>query len=613
MKKSSKLRLPERKKSFNLKFPKAKQSENKKNSGGKRLLSSNNAVIKKLFDLKISTRIILGFSSVIILTAIMGGIAFFSLGTVSNSMNTMYADNLLPIRYLAEVNADLLQIRGDVFKYVGTQNKSEYTALEESISNSFKALKDSLQKYKETNITEDNKVQIKKFEDYVIYYEKDISSALAEHKSGNTGLIMIAIDNAGINRDRAIIILKKLIDTHTASAENAEKLADATNKGSSAFMLTLLLICIAVSIIVTLLVSRSIKKPIVKSLMLANSMADGDLTSRIDYNSSDEIGDLINSLNKTAGSLQNILKEVLSSSDAVTSASQQLSATMEETTASMQEITDGIGHIAENNESNTAAIQQISATINDIADKAMVTAEASRQAAETGNEVKESAEKGGKLVVNVSDSINNVRTASAEISNIMLELEKSASAINQAVELITSISEQTNLLSLNAAIEAARAGEQGRGFAVVAGEVRKLADESKEASKSINDMVKAIQKNCAVARERTLYSDRLIGESYTAANETSSYIMNIIEKINTIVGQISEIADTANQQSVMTKEISSSIDSMAENVETQASSSEQISATTEQQVSAIEEVGATAQELASMAENLNSIVSKFKV
>jgi methyl-accepting chemotaxis protein len=194
----------------------------------------------------------------------------------------------------------------------------------------------------------------------------------------------------------------------------------------------------------------------------------------------------------------------------------------------------------------------------------------------------------------------------------MFELEKSAHEINQAVELITSISEQTNLLSLNAAIEAARAGEQGRGFAVVAGEVRALAEQSKEASKRIENMVKAIQKNCTEAREKTQSSDKLIGKSYAAASETSSYIMNIIDKINEIVAQIDEIADTAMQQSAMTKEISSSIDSMADNIESQASSSEQISATTQEQASAIEEVGATAEELAGMAANLNDIVSKFK-
>jgi methyl-accepting chemotaxis protein len=285
---------------------------------------------------------------------------------------------------------------------------------------------------------------------------------------------------------------------------------------------------------------------------------------------------------------------------------------MEDTNTSMQEIASGIGHIAESNESNTAAIQQISATINDISDKAIATAESSKLAAETSKEVKAAAEKGGELVANVSDSINIVRTASGEVSNIMLELEKSAREINQAVELITSISEQTNLLSLNAAIEAARAGEQGRGFAVVANEVRALAEQSKDATKRIEEMVKAIQTNCAEAREKTFSSDKLINNSSSAANESNSYIMNIIEKINTIVSQIDEIADTAVQQSIITKEISTSIDSMSENVEAQASSSEQISATTQQQASAIEQVGATAEEMSSMAANLNNIVSGFK-
>ncbi|HYE83594.1 MAG TPA: methyl-accepting chemotaxis protein [Clostridia bacterium] len=566
----------------------------------------------KSLNIKISTRIVLGFSIVILLTIMIGGIAFFSLNTINNSMMSMYHNNLLPITYLGEIRRDLLTVRGDVFKYIAADTLSEQEELEKAITDCFKTLKVSMEKFKKTKFTEAELKEINKFEVYITHYENDILAAISERKSGESDLSLILIDNAGINRERAIIILENLVNMYTEVAAKSDLLGDETYENSLVFMLALLLVCIIISAAITVTITRSIKKPIAKSLKLAHSMAEGDLTSRIDYRSNDEIGELIQSLNTTAGSLQNVIQEVLTSSGAVNSASQQLSATMEETNASMQEIANGIGHIVENNESNTAAIEQISATISDISDKAIATAESSKLAAETGKEVKASAEKGGELVVNVSDSINSVRTASGEISGIMAELEKSAHEINQAVELITSISEQTNLLSLNAAIEAARAGEQGRGFAVVADEVRALAEQSKEATKRIEHMVKAIQTNCTKAREKTLDSDKLIKNSHTAANETSSYIMNIIEKINTIVVQINEIADTAVQQSAMTKEISSSIDSMAENVESQASSSEQISATTQQQASAIEEVGATAEELAGMAANLNSIVAKFK-
>lgn len=569
--------------------------------------------MQKLFNIKISTRIILGFSLVIFLTILIGGIGFLSLSTINSSMESMYNNNLLPIRYLGEIRRELLTIRGDVFRYIGTSNPSEYPTLENSIANSFKSIKEPLISFKESDLTDEEKSITSEFETLMSYYEKEITSAISEHKAERRGTALIIIDNAGINRERAIIKLDELVNIYTEAAEKYELLSKATYQKSSMLMFALLLVCIIISAAVTVIVTRSIKRPIAKTLKLASSMADGDLTSRIDYKSNDEIGELIKSLNETASSLQSVIREVLNSSGSVTSASQQLSAAMEESNASMQEIANGVGHIAENNESNTAAIEQISATISDISDKAITTAESSKLAVETGKEVKASAEQGGKLVLNVSDSIDAVRTASGEVSNIMIELGKSAHEINQAVELITGISEQTNLLSLNAAIEAARAGEQGRGFAVVADEVRALAEQSKDATKRIEHMVKVIQTNCTKAREKTANSDKLISNSYNAASETSNYILNIIEKVNAIVVQISEIADTAVQQSLMTKEISSSIDSMAENIESQASSSEQISAITQQQASSIEEVGATAEDLASMAANLNNIVSKFKV
>lgn len=568
--------------------------------------------MRQLFKLKLSARIRLGFAMVIILTAIIGVISYFSLGTINNGIQTMYNNNLLPIRYLGEINRELLTVRGDVYRFIGAKDSSEYAGIEQAITTSFTKLKESLALFMETEFSAEEQEQVTKFNEYVSHYEKEILNALKEQKAGDLGLALIILDNAGITRERAITILNSLINTYTEAASQAEALSKATYQQSSMLMLALLLACLVVSLIVTVVVTNSIKNPISKSLKLANSMAAGDLTSRIDYNNNDEIGELIKALNTTAASLQDVIRQVLASAGAVTSASQQLSATMEETNASMQEIANGIGHIAEGNESNTAAIEQISATINDISDKAVATAESSRLAAEAGNEVKASAERGGELVRNVSDSINTVREASGEVADIMLELEKSAKEINQAVELITNIAEQTNLLSLNAAIEAARAGEQGRGFAVVAEEVRALAVQSQEATKRIEQMVKTIQSSCSAAREKTYKSNEMIKNCSDAAEETSSYIMSIIDKISTIVAQINEIAETAVQQSLMTKEISSSIDSMAENIEAQASSSEQISATTQQQASAVEEVGATAEELAGMADTLNNLLSKFK-
>lgn len=568
--------------------------------------------MRQLFKLKIRGKIVLGFTIVNILMALIGSIAFFSLSTINDGMESMYNNDLQSIRFLGDVRRDLLIIRGDVYRYISTDNSAEYKELEKDIVNCFKTIKESMIKFNETDFTDEEKEETRKFENYLSQYEKDITSAISLQNTGDKGLALIMIDNAGINRERAIIILDNLVNMSTEAAEKSESLSGETYQKTIVFMISLVIICLIVSISIAAIVSRSIRIPIAKTLNLAKNIAAGDLISRVVHKSSDEVGELILSLNETADSLQSVIREVLNSSGSVTSASQQLSAAMEETNASMQEIANGVAHIAENNESNTAAIQQISATISNISDKAITTADSSKLAVETGKEVKLSAEKGGELVLHVSDSIDAVRTASSEVSNIMFDLQKSAHEINQAVELITGISEQTNLLSLNAAIEAARAGEQGRGFAVVADEVRALAEQSKDATKRIEQMVKAIQTNCTKAREKTANSDKLISNSYTAASETSSYIMNIIDKINTIVVQISEIADTAVQQSLMTKEISSSIDSMAENIESQASSSQQISAITQQQAGSVEEVGATAEELAGMAVSLNNIVSKFK-
>lgn len=100
--------------------------------------------MQKSLNLKISTKIVFGFSLVIILAILIGSIGYFSLGTINSSMQSMYNNNLLPIRYLGEVRRELLTIRGDVFKYIGTNKSDEREELERSIAKALKCLRSLL-------------------------------------------------------------------------------------------------------------------------------------------------------------------------------------------------------------------------------------------------------------------------------------------------------------------------------------------------------------------------------------------------------------------------------------------------------------------------------------
>jgi predicted hydrolase (HD superfamily) len=131
---------------------------------------------------KISTRIRLGFGIVIILVLILGGTAFFSLAKINEGMESMYANNLLPIRYLGEVNRELLTIRGDVYRYTGIKDSAKYAEIEKNITNSFKDLKESMAKFKESGFSSDEQEEIKNFEDDITKYENEILSAIKDRE-----------------------------------------------------------------------------------------------------------------------------------------------------------------------------------------------------------------------------------------------------------------------------------------------------------------------------------------------------------------------------------------------------------------------------------------------
>lgn len=569
--------------------------------------------MKLFMNLKISAKIVSGFLIAIAISTCIGAVSYFSLMNVNQSMETLYSDSLVPIKYLGEVRRDFLIIRGDLFKLIATEEAAKRKDLEKKIWEDYSLMSNTLKKYEQLDLSPEQKEAVKQFKDSAEYYFSNAKDIFMLLDSRNLMVAVRKEESAVQYSDKAIQTLNQLVDAETQHAEELTAEGKGVFVRSSLLTLGLILANIILCLVITFVISRSIKLPLLKTLKLADAIYEGDLTQQIDYKSKDEIGHLVDTLNRSAANLQSILRNIQKASSTVSSASQQLSATTEESNASMQEVTHGITQITEGAESNASSIEQISKALADISEKLNATAVSSKQVSEASRQVKSAAENGGKLVLDMTNSVENVYASANEIAAIMNDLDSSARKINEIVALITQISEQTNLLALNAAIEAARAGEQGRGFAVVADEVRKLAEQSKEATQTIDLMSRDIQVKTALATEKTRKSSALVNDASSMAAETNNHIQEIIQQIKTVVDQVSEITEATVLQSNLTEEINKSIGIISGAVESQAGSSQEISATMQEQASAMEEIGATAEELASMSADLNRLVSKFKI
>ncbi|WP_414859360.1 methyl-accepting chemotaxis protein [Paenibacillus haidiansis] len=339
------------------------------------------------------------------------------------------------------------------------------------------------------------------------------------------------------------------------------------------FFIAGILTLLILGTIITLL-TASIVNPLNKAVEVGEYMARGDFTQELPervLRRRDEIGVLGRGFHEIARSMRSMLGQVSLTASQVAAASQQIS-------AGSEELASGSSDQAYSVQTINELFKELSVAINSVAASAS-------SASELANKTSEVAGDGGAVV---QRSIEEMNTVSSQV----LKLEEDSNRIGEIIEVIDDIAEQTNLLALNAAIEAARAGDQGRGFAVVADEVRKLAERSGEATKQISGIIKGMQSNTsetAKAVEAGVISTVRSGEAF--------------EHIATMVGEsasrVMEIAAASEEQAAQSSDVVAAI--------------ENISASTQQTAASSEETASTAGSLAELAEELNRMVSDFKI
>ncbi len=337
----------------------------------------------------------------------------------------------------------------------------------------------------------------------------------------------------------------------------------------------------------------------------------GDLTIRAEAPHHDEIGILVNECNQLIASLASIATEVRRSSDSVTGAATQLSASSQEINASSMEISSSVQQIAHGAElqsrkveETSAAMQSISSSISEVADRAMEasgTSEVAARAAALGEQAThEAISKIGEVsaaIETLAESVENLGRRSAEIGSI--------------VDVITTIADQTNLLSLNAAIEAARAGESGRGFSVVAEEVRKLAEGSGRAAEQIGELIKDVQLETAKALKYMEIGTNEVHVGAQVVERSGDALREINDAVTRTAALAQEIAAATSEQAKRTADVDRAMHEIAAVVEENAASAEETAAAAQQQTACMEEISSSAQDLADMARRLEESVLRF--
>lgn len=356
-----------------------------------------------------------------------------------------------------------------------------------------------------------------------------------------------------------------------ASRATANQKSDAAARTGKTVMIGVFVAALIVAIVVGLVVNRSITRPISRCVAALRRLSNGDLTTRIEDSSKDELGQLATAFDETTEALQGAMREIAESSTTLASAS-------EEMTAISGQMSHSADVAAGQATQSAAAASQVAANVSTVAAATTQMEAAVREIAGSTN----------AAVTVAGDAVTAVESSSATVR----KLSDSSEEITEVVALITNIARQTKLLALNAQIEAGNAGEAGRGFNVVATEVKDLAVQTEDAAADIAKRITAVQ-----------------GDASAAADSIGA-ITPIVERINEY--QLA-IATAVEEQTSVTSEMGRNLTEASTGATEIAGGAEALAAAAEMTRQGTSETRTTTDELTRMATQLSVLVDRFTI
>jgi len=384
-------------------------------------------------------------------------------------------------------------------------------------------------------------------------------------------------------------IITEIDEAEAFSAVRTLKLQSSTIAGISVCLISL----------IAVFIGRSISRPIAQAVGMAEKMATGDLTQKLDLERKDEVGILVKSLNNMSASLRQMFSGITDGTQTLTAASTELSAISGQMASGAEQSSQKSNNVATAAEEMATSMNSVAAATEQTTTSLQMIVSAAEEMSATINEIANNIAKGSQTT---SEAVKKAVSVSSKVD----DLGKAALEISKVTDTIADISEQTNLLALNATIEAARAGAAGKGFAVVAAEIKELAKQTADATDEIGSKIGDVQ---ATTRESV---------------EAIKSIVDIINEINAIV---TSVATAIEEQSATTREISNNVSQAASGVQEVNENVNQVSAVAGEVTKDIHQVSQSAEEmnagslqvntsaaeLSKLAENLNEMVGRFKL
>ncbi|MFT8352214.1 methyl-accepting chemotaxis protein [Clostridium saccharoperbutylacetonicum] len=566
-------------------------------------------------NLNMSKKLIPAFIGIALLIALVGSVGIRNMQIMNKNSNTVYEQNLLSIEQMNKIKQNTLEIRYNLLKISNQANKeNQNPGLEKEILNYSAETDEFLNTYEKNFLTEEQKPILEKLkkdlqEFRLIYNDVMKLSDQQDFEKSKVRFTEIATARANVFKG-----LDNLIQINEELAANSHSQNSNAYNSSLYFILTVVIIGLALSIIIGTFISVIISKQLKQVLNFAEAIGEGDLTNKIAIDSRDEIGRLSKALNKAGEHIKELITKIVISAEKINSSSGDLSATTEEISSMMNTSGEATETIAKGAQDLSATTEEVHASMDEIARDTHDLADKAEESKTSGDEInKRAIEVKQKAAENIKQG--NIIYEEKKLNIIKaIEEGKVVEEVKIMADSIGSISEQTNLLALNAAIEAARAGEQGKGFAVVADEVRQLAEQSSEAVIQIQNMVTQVRN----AFDAISSSGQDILD-YIANNVQPSYNLLLdtgvqYEKDAEFVSHMAiDIFNATKHMNDTVTQVNKAFESVSLTAEESAASSEEVLASISEITKVVAQVADSAQSQAELALELHELVQKFKI